>query len=38
MVKHAIDVLLVEDDPGDVELTKASLAQAKIRVSPFGCG
>jgi chemotaxis family two-component system response regulator Rcp1 len=33
MVKHAIDVLLVEDDPGDVELTKASLAQAKIRVS-----
>ena len=32
MVENAIDVLLVEDDPGDVELTKESLDESKICV------
>jgi two-component system response regulator len=33
MFQQPIHVLLVEDDPGDVELTKASLENAKIAVS-----
>lgn len=32
-IDRPIDVLLVEDDPGDVDLTKESLEEAKVRVS-----
>ena len=30
---HRIDILLVEDDPGDVELTKEGLQEAKMLVN-----
>lgn len=32
-MKRDVDVLLVEDDPGDVELTRAALKTAKILVN-----
>ena len=33
MAPQPIDILLVEDDPGDVDLTKESLKQSKVAVN-----
>src|SRR3990172_3141299 len=33
MIKNTICVLLIEDDPGDVELTKESLSTNKIKIN-----
>ena len=32
MVLKSVEILLVEDDPADVELTKESLADSKITI------
>ncbi len=34
MIFSPIEILLVEDDPGDVELTRDSLEDSKLKVNP----